>query len=522
MAADETGNYLFTPSGRKIRKLGPWPQVGQTGSIGLLQSPDSTVLVNDTGVLYLGPGIASLFFPVGSQYTPVGLPSVIAITGTNGNAAIYDCGMRLLVPEKYHIVAEKAPGILTLKLEDSIYFLNLAGKLLFGGRGFNGKNCMLLEGEVVLLQNETGKWGALDAAGRVIHPFIYNGLYGNNNQPILWNNTDTLRLDNTGTPMQQPSHAASLQARLAESRNWYTEVYATQQNLQPGLYIAPGKKLSDLGVRSKCYGFGVDDDYHFVFMITDTTGTQMAVIDTMGNQLIPFIPRPDVTVLSRYTVVALYNKGQSMLYRIKGNATERLNITLDAAHKDAIINRHKGNLGFTNSETVYCTAEGVGKAVILPHSRMPLLEPGIDSIKEVNGYLQVKKRTGWGLFNQGWLCPPVCDSIITEQSSGDKWLWKNGKTGVMVNRTQALIHPEYDHIFNPNTIEFNYFIAMKNGKYLLLDGKERLLAPAYDSIEVKDDPYRWSALRNLKAKRGGKKYLLSVNINGEIEEKETL
>ncbi len=526
--------YLFDKKGKKICEVPMYQPIVVAGSITCLSGDNQSLLINNKGIMLNARVLVSFLYPMERNNRMSKEPALLAITDSLGNTGIYDVQLKLLQPHEYHIVEERALGIVTLKKGDSLYFMNLAGNLLFGGKGFYGRNVALLEGCVAVLRNEAGKFGALNAAGEQQLPFVYDTIY----KPpyslyyLLGKGDSTWRINNIGGLVlysvagKDGSIPPDLLAKrvsdaIFEDGGDFVVIDRNKEGIPMGVYNRSGKMLAQMNRRLRPFPIWGNNIRRM--LVTDTDATRFALIDTTGHFILPYIKMPDLVVIGKYSIVALNKTGKSFLFTFEGDGFVANEISADSA-KSAKLFSDARDRKFFNGGNVYCSAPGIKHAIIFANSP-PLFEKGVDSIisHEVfsdEDYLLVKKRTGWGIFENGrWLYPPDADSIVADKHFGHLWIHKGNKLGVWPFRYNGCLPPVFDTIINPQTLTINYAVAKNEGKYLLLDRKGVPLFAAYDSIDFKSSPYETRTPRGLKGYRNGIAYTLQITDAGLVEER---
>ena len=242
------GKVLYTISG--VVSASRFPQFVQVNTKG------EVALMDTNGkFFYRGPEAPELLYTNALKDRQDGLPDLLLYDDVSGYSGLYNLEGTQLLPHQYYPVAQKVPGLFSLKKGDSVYFANTRGKLLYGGRGFAGKAYHVLAGYGIVMQNAAQKWGVLGADGNAILPFEWDSLtvlqepqmpaeyaLGKVGSWALLNNAGQLRY-----PPQswKPLKNGGLNAYLGSDSGYYQiENDAVQKTTAAALWIKTYKKYN--------------------------------------------------------------------------------------------------------------------------------------------------------------------------------------------------------------------------------------------------------------------------------------
>ena len=537
-AYDNKKSYLFNMNGKQLASFDQIINFQDGSYITSIYYKGRTIFVDSTGIIYNQKKNASLAYLHRQYENTLGYPSLIITTDSQGNSGIYDMHGKLLQKPDYYIVNEKAPGIITLKKNDSLYFINYKGKMLFKGRGFDGRNCKLLEGVAVIIKDYTNHWGILDAACNIVEPFIYDTVFADNrtNNYVLGKDKLFAPVDNTGKliyPLQSNVNNITVSniKRDADGHYYKNDVKGkidmgtaipdalfkqyTANNNQPiirifnnvqgipqGLYNQEGEFLAPVFADFNNYMFNAGT------LITDSSHKKIAVIKEDGRMIIPLIDTPRLLIVNYNSAIAIYHD-KSLLFRFINDTTRVNEISIDSNDK-AVFLKEGANYKVLNNKNLFFSAEGIKKGIAC--SVGPTLwDAEIDSVRQIGYNFAIKKNSKWGIVSAycNWLVEPICDSmhINGEYIS----LYKDHKEGIYDCPKRITILPRYDKVFNPQTLDSRFIVVKTGTEFYIINSNMETISTAFDSISTK----AW-ALKDIPAVKSGQQFLLSLGENGQI------
>lgn len=540
------GTYLYTPKGKLIAKARANSTVRSKEWIVEMSNSDSMIIADSTGVLYIGKNNTSaLGVREINQYNNENfIPTLLAKTDDDGYDGIYTLAGKQLHPHTYHIVSSKMSGLTTLKKKDSLYFISHTGKMLYGGRGFSGRNCTILDSYAMLLSNENGKYGVIDAAGVTITPFIYDSFFtsyqtkeivlvkdgqyaaiantGYLKYPLQSSYPPTLTLDNLagsadghyyqitaggyndlGTTLPAQIKQAVYNPNNEDFIRWNTY---RGQGQKSGIYNRYGKKIAYI------YDNFTNYTHNNLMLVADSTKEKISMIDTSGNEVIPYIKAPKLLIANYLSIISINKNAIDTLYRIDGKTTKTDAISIDSATKQKLLEEHKSYM-FGNSKTVKFSATGLKVGIAFARGTT-LWDTEIDSAIEISYVFALHKKTGWGLYHptDGWIQPATCDSISNKK--GIISTYKASKKGCYNTNNNSYLPPVYDEVYSSVNRELNFHVVKQNNKFLLLNKALQPISAQYDSISTD-----YSMSPNISAFDSGKVIQLQLEEDGMVRPK---
>jgi len=510
-----------------------------------------------------GPGTAAVIDSAGNLlYNGTGLPALLSISDAKerwnvkpvlltyedslGNAGVYDLAGRQLLPHQYRVVPEKLSGLFSLKKNDSLYFINAAGKMLFSGRGFYGPKTMLLGSYVAITMGTGQYWGVIKPDGNALVPFEYDTAFTMSSYLSDYNkSTVVLGKKHSYTVLDDAGRTIYADEPFMP-RSYYGDTVLQADN---GHYYRVGDgKASDMGIATPRWGArgqtvytepvrvvrerenkaaaGIYNQnerliatyypgytyrtYGAVVVIADSSGKYRAVLDSSGVYTMPYTLKPDVLVINRQCVVGIYKNRPDTLYQIVNGRGQKLAIKVDSLSKLQLIRDHRSS-DFANDQAIAFAAEG--KRGVIPQNGEIRISPDIDSVSNRDKRI-VRVKGKWGLLDDGggWRVAPEYDSILYNEHYG-YILNKNGRQGLWAY-PDKLIPAAYARIYTEHGAGDGFILVKDSAGVKAIDWKARSVTPYFDSMNT------YATTLTMDAYRGGKTYELFIDDRGEVASKE--
>ncbi len=509
---------IYSTNGKLIFSGKNTLQISHNRNTAMVITTDSAYLIDKDGILFRTNGSFPSFIHPGDnkEYSPYP-PTLIALTDSNNCTTFLNLSKQPVLPTCYQLLAQRSTAMLTLKKDDSLYFLSLSGSLLFGGRGFVGHNLIVTDGLVVATTNESGNWGIVTADGRCSTGFVYDsaGKRGEN-EIILKQGKQYFVANNIGQCSPYPPQAnpketeQRVRQRAEQYRQKFVTIVSRDDVARPGIYNHIGLLL--ITPLPQCYTENaIGEQYVPVLVVQDTVKNAQIIFSQWGQRLLSLQPPPHLLVVNRYAVTALNADGKGMLYRIQDSTlAEAEPIQTDTATIHRLEGRKRGCNTCTN-ENLQCSFADGRPGYISNFARVTD-EPYCDSITTYGHIVCVRKGSKWGLRSvlDGWRTPTIYDRVA--ERNGMLYVYMGGKMGLRSPGGRIAIPAVYDTIIVQKDVTLKYIVCNTDKKYCISNLKGQQISAFFDSISVNG----YAPLYGLHARRNDSTFLLSIAGNGTI------
>ncbi len=482
-------------------------------------SKERALLLDTSGRLFFkGVEAPELLYTDATKEYQNTLPDLLLYDDSSGYSGLYNLEGTRLLPHQYYQVAQKVPGLFSLKKGDSVYFVNTRGKLLFGGRGFRSNDYYVLEGYGILMQNEDRKWGVLGADGTPVLAFEYDSL-ALLQQPqmpaeyVLGKAGKWALLDNTGQlryPLQdwKPVKNAGLDMYAGSDSGFYKTANGAALKTTAGAAWLETYKAYNTG-RLPCffevYGGGAlpagiynqkmqrvngsrvpyqFNSYEPLLLLADSGLKYLSAIDTAGNTIIPPQLMPAGIVANGGVVALLYPNGKDLLFRRQNGVYKKEAIHVDSTFRAHFTRREK--LPEVMRYRALSFTAGNGPRGVIARLGGVLFQPA-GTVFYPNDYAwRVKQGHRWGLLHPDtfqYIHPLKADSIADDPKRPHLFtIFQSGKQGLYNGNLRSYLPPEHLRILSPETLERGFVVAQDAAGYTILDRQGRQVAPYLDSL----------------------------------------
>lgn len=249
--------------------------------------------------------------------------------------------------------------------------------------------------------------------------------------------------------------------------------------------------------------------------IKDSTRQKLAVIDSTGRPVIPWMKAPRDFLLLDNGALAINDTGKAdVVFRFDKDKLLIDTVWLNAAVKKKVLypdpdprvssDGWQGELG---KGTLTFEGRGQGRGVITGYSIMFIERAERIIVKRLK-YTQVKISGKWGLYDHrgNQILAPAYDSIQVIREGYR--LYAHGKTGLFIPNINKLCAPVYDSIFYYGGPDI-FLIGYKRGEAEFVRKDDKVIAKGWKS-GYRSPYYITSMYLNagIPAMRNGKAYLL--------------
>lgn len=514
----DSAGYLHSADGRRLMRFRGNVSTNRQHAVVLIGTADEYIVTDTFGaVLYRGKEQPSLLYADARANPQPSLPLMILHDDDRGYSGVYDLKGRQLIPHRYYPVAQKVPGLFSLKA-DSVYFLNTHAEFMFGKRGFGGRNYHILESYSALLKDGSGKWGVIDSRGRQQLPFEYDSVFttptysqypmgfvlvkdgryallGNTGEiryppqswlPLRLSNNNYVNASNGKSylirrgqliEMTDAEYLRSMNPSLSYLVQPFREVGAGGA-LPSGIYNVDDKRLAQ-----HYSGFQYHNNRHLI-LITDSLRKNVSVLDTAGRTVMPFIRNPVTLVLYDSAVLVLNHTGYDALYRYGNQSPARLDIRVDSVFRRPMYVDYRAATMMVkqNEQLSFSTPDG-GHGIVNARGTV-LFDPQIERVIPGDYTWRIRKAGLWGLYSPDksvWAHPPAADSIATTRSNVSL-IFQKGKQGLFDASYQRYIPPVFDRVYVNDQQDAGFVVVRNQAGFAIADQRGRLISPYMDSI----------------------------------------
>ena len=419
----------------------------------------------------------------------------------------------------------------------------------------NKKDTFYLNNGLTTLHKKDGFWGVTSITGDTLVPFIndtasrdknnsfyFVGKQGRfkilNQEGQLLNMpeltvlpqeiiTDSVRFLNIGTSNNLKLPKLGIQntrTKNIDHNNYYRQtspfiILKEKNGSQPaGIYnrnfklLSKGREYQDKNISPNA-GF---------LAISDSIGEKIAVIDTNGKIVIPFINKPKMIVLREKGVIILNDTGRSdILYSFSLKGNKAFTIRIPDKKKYAWIYGYRTSSshgGYSRQEQVPVDETilfgGDIEGYFNPNGTAVFVK-GFSNVYSKSKDLGIAKQTFGGSIiiekNTGKkYMPELYDSI---QSADDHYvyLFKKGKMGLYNFTTKKILPPIYDELGSVRSLENRFLNVKVNDISYFINEDGRPIKPAWNVpwLSYKSQ-MSYQGIKGIPAEHQGKKYKLYV------------
>lgn len=405
------------------------------------------------------------------------------------------------------------------------------------------KDSVLINDAGNLLHLKNGRWGVCSFTGDTILPFIYDTAFqqgafyvGRNGKYAALNWEGDLMYPLEISELPQYWSVADSQLVLQNKsiysyKGWRLQKVETGDNhfkdpylqfisgiayaygntaAKPGLYNRRMKKLGDKPYRHASYPMIRSTG---IVAIEDSIKGLVAVVDSTGRQLIPWIKEPRYFMVRDHYALAINDTGKpDILYRFEKGITYTDEVWLDAGSKPYIINDLERYYGPDDSRPLKFEKRGYGIGVL--NTKPVILIKGTEVVDMTYEVIRIKIGGKWGLYDydRKLLVPHEYDSI-DPTGYFFRLLVKNGKTGFFHIHDKHLIAPIYDSVCYQSSYVMNYFIGYKHGLADVVNTNGKTISTGWQNMK----PLCRYAMEDLAGNRHGKRYALYPTLSDSLE-----
>lgn len=245
-----------------------------------------------------------------------------------------------------------------------------------------------------------------------------------------------------------------------------------------------------------------------IVAITDSAEKKIAVIDSTGRQLIPWMLKPTQFRLYDSTALAINDSGEAdVLYRINSGIVKIDTVWVDKNKDGSPIEYYSQYLQFS--------MQGYHVVAQFIRSGQLLMDPGIEAIWSKGSYLFYKKNNKVGLrYRSGEvILPAIYDSL----KAGNGYervvtIYDEGKVGMYDIAEGRTYPPVYDSINYPSSIYNGFFIGYQQGKTLFIDKNNKVISSGLDI-----EPGNYSVIGGIEAVKDGVTYRLYPTLGNTLD-----
>ncbi len=546
--ADSAG-YVYNGSGTLMYRVPGLVMPERDGAV-IRFSGSAGILISDTDghILYRGREQPQLLYPAAGDEHQTALPALLLYDDTTGYSGLYDLGGRNLLPHRYYAVAQRIPGLFSLKSGDSIYFANTKGRLMYGGRGFAGRHYFPLESYAMLMRDRNGKWGVLGADGRELQPFEFDsmtlvpdpimgkpryalarkGLYA------LLGNTGELRYD---PQPWRPVRAIGDSYCRGDDANDYRIAGGRALRVPPGedpgdprlsnvlqswdafLVAGPGRYDLPAGIYNRRLkrvaafypGFGYPQSAH-VIAVTDSQLKQVRIIDTSGAGIIPAVKAPVGILGDDSTYIFLYPDRRDLLFHFENGRFAGREIRIDSIDRPAVLQDvQTTRLGYIRS---FSFRTGDGGCGISGENGALILDPGLRVVQAEDLFYLARRKGRYGLVDRRslrYIQPPDADTILVNSGSRSCLIVRRGRRGYYDGDMRLYLPPVFEAVYPEVSPGSGFVLAKDAGGFAIYDTDGLRVSPFADSIGVAP-----GSLAQLVAFENGREASFAIAEDGNI------
>ncbi len=250
--------------------------------------------------------------------------------------------------------------------------------------------------------------------------------------------------------------------------------------------------------------------------ILDSSGTKFALIDSNGNLITQWLPKPKDLRSYESCALAIYDTGHAdILYRMNGGVLESDTVFVDSNEKKLLLYRVNGGNNYYQTTTEYgiqFTMPNTGRGIVL-NSGACILVPGTDKIETHRDYTILRSNRKWSLLGRNGtaLLPPAYDSIAVA-SDYNFYLFNEKKVGLYEGPAKKITPPAYDTIYYTGSLRNRFFIGHNGTMAVFVDDKGRVISEGWSFVPA----LMYSSIGGIPAYRNGKKYKLFPSLSDSL------
>lgn len=250
-----------------------------------------------------------------------------------------------------------------------------------------------------------------------------------------------------------------------------------------------------------------------IVALEDSVKGLVAVIDSTGRYLVPWMKEPNYFMLRDHYALALGDTGKpDILFRFEKGSTLSDTVWLNASDKFYLLNDRERYYGPDDSRPLHFEKRGCCKGIL--NTKPVMLIKGAEKIDVAFEAIRVKVGGKWGMYDydQKQMLPHQYDSI-EPMTHYFRLVVKNGKTGFFDIHQKRLIEPAYDSVCYQNSYVMRYFIGHRNGQAEVVNTDGRIISSGWQSIS----PLCHYAMEDLLVTKNGITYILYPTLGDSLE-----